>query len=652
MNIIRASILILLLITCNYANAGNIISISSKEKQHLEKAYNYIKDDNFKAAQSEALKSGSQDIINLIKWLQYRTDYKGNKYEDISAFLQENPNWPSEKLLRNRAEAAISSDIHSYELLKYFKNSEPITGRVMKMLADAKLSVEGDSQYVTDLIRQAWIQGDFTNDEEEALLDKHSKRLRQSDHIKRIDRLLWQGKTYAAKSLIGEVNDTHKRLFTARIMLMEDRRGMDKAIAKVPKNMLNNPGFLYARIKWHQKRRNYDRMLEYIVEAKGTLPHQYKWWDIKTRLIRELLEEKKYRQAYNIAKEGGNEPGGADYAEEKWLAGWIALSFLNQPRAAYEHFYDLYQNVSFPVSRSRGAYWAARAAAKNGNSEIAKKWYRLAANHTTTFYGQLAALEIGAEKPLIDDFPKLSPNDKIKYQNNSLLRTANLLAQLEQEKTAQKFIIAAINNAKNAKEMAVISLFGQSIGRRDLSVVAAKYALRKNVVLKYTGWPVINTPAAQIEKDFILSIIRQESSFDPEAVSPANAAGLMQLIPGTAKRMSHQLKLRYDRYKLIKDPEYNMKLGSHYLAGLVDRFDGSYILAICSYNAGPTNANRWISTYGDPRKLKTHEEVLDWIESIPFSETRNYVQRVLENLQVYRHINGRNHFQLQKDLLR
>ncbi len=608
---------------------------------------------SFSAARMKAFESGNKDLIDLIVWMQYQETASDSNYSEIQSFIQTHPTWPNLKILKNRSENALNESLPDKDIVEYFKQKKPITGRAMRLLAEAKKSLGYPQEEVNELLRQGWIQGDFTTVEEEQFLQKHVNALRDEDHVKRIDRLLWEEKIPEAKRLFYLVNSDYKTLFASRIMLMQSKHYSNMSIAKIPQQLRRDPGLLYENIRWYEQRENYEREAELMLKINITMPYQEKWWKLKNRVVRELLEDRQYNNAYLIAKNSGNTMGTPDFAESEWLAGWIALRFRNETKVAYTHFYNAYNSVEFPVSKARAAYWAGRAAEKNRNNDIAKNWYSIAASHPTTFYGQLAM-----EKTKTNNYAKIlgSPNssqdDMEIYKNNKLVKIAIWLLDANEERLAEKFIIAAIENAKTPGEMALIGKIGDRFGKKELSVIAAKAAIKKDVILNKAGWPKISgINSDETELPLTLAIIRQESNFNPTVRSSANAIGLMQLIPATAKRMAKDLNLKFSESRLL-NPSYNSKLGSHYIKTLIDNFGGSYILAIASYNAGPGNIKKWLDKFGDPRKMNSTEEIIDWIELIPFSETRNYVQRVLENTQVYRYIGNKETFGLGTDLAR
>lgn len=657
MSILKHIIVILLLAgsfinkaSCSYAYE---YKISSKDKAIFKSAYSKARNNQFDAAMSEASQASDKTILKLIKWLGYQDGYARGGYDEIASFIERNPSWPSIKILKNKAEFSLTGRESNQEVLKSFKSSPPVTGYGMKLLAEARIQSGDNSPETVNLLRQAWRQGDFSREDEEKFLSEHSKVLTQDDHFKRVDRMLWEGEESDAKRLYPLLNDNQKRIVQVRLELMENNPG---AIAKITEPLRSDPGLIYEQVRIYSERESFGRVYQMLYPVVGTMPSQAKWWKIKNRLIRELLDQNKIKEAYYIAKNHGNEQTSSDYADAEWLAGWISLRYLNNPQESYKHFYNMYNRVEFPVSLSRAAYWAGRAAESNRNPDIAKSWYEVSAAYVTSFYGQLSYLKIHGNKASLNlpPNPTMGLSAKNTDKVRELLMSAYILESVGQSGMAERFMKAAIDSVDTAAEMAYICEFGIKIGRPNFSVVAAKQALTDGEILPKHGWP--NTKympkSISVEEPFALSIIRQESVFNPHALSSAKAMGLMQLIPATASRMAKGLGIAYSPNKLLTHPEYNITLGSYYLNSLVENFDGSYILAIASYNAGPGNVRKWNRKYLDPRQMDNVDDVIDWIESIPFNETRNYVQRVLENLQVYRSRVADNKLTLMDDLMR
>lgn len=657
MNLINRYINIALLaiifaIPASFANAYEY-KFSSGDKAIFKNALAKTKRDECGAAITEASHATDKVIEKSIKWLCYQNGYAAGGFNEIANFVEKNQYWPSMKILRNKAELALTGNEPSDDIVKYFTELPPVTGHGMRILADVKLASGDAVQEAIKLIKQSWQQGDFGREEEDNFLRDHGKYLTQDDYYNRVDRMLWEGDETGAKRLYSLLTPDHKRIVQARLQIMENNPG---AIARLPDSLRNDPAIIYAEAKLQNDRENYSRVYQILYTVVGTMPNQEKWWKLKNRLVRELLDQNKIKEAYYIAKNHGNEKSSGEYSDSEWLAGWIALRYLGKPDEAYPHFYNMYNSVELPISISRAAYWAGRAAQARHNDELARQWYDISAGYPSTFYGQLSFMKIRGEDEALP-LPE-SPEMGLLAENSARIREMLMAAYLfessNQSVYSERFMKSAIDSVETASEMSYICEFGTRIGRPNLAVVAAKQALTKGVVLVTHGWPQTKhmPKTIGIEKPLALSIIRQESVFNPNAMSPANAFGLMQLIPATAKRMAKEVGVNYNSSALLTNPQYNITLGSHYLGSLVDNFEGSYILAIASYNAGPGNARKWIKKYNDPRQMKNLEDVIDWMESIPFNETRNYVQRVLENVQVYRSEFGDTKLTIEDDLRR
>jgi soluble lytic murein transglycosylase len=339
-------------------------------------------------------------------------------------------------------------------------------------------------------------------------------------------------------------------------------------------------------------------------------------------------------------------------AEALFLKGWINLSYLRNTRAAYKDFYALYTTSKTPVSKARAAYWAAQAAKKNGNPEIKNQWLEKAASRSFSFFGQLAYEERYPGKPLpFPDAPTPSASEDARFNSEELVRLVRALASAKQHATAERFLKHLAETADTPTRFALIATLARTSIGPHAAVKVAKQALRDGVVLVKAGWPLRTIPDTNtIEPALALAIIRQESEFDAEAVSPANARGLMQLLPATARETARNNRLAVDARDLF-NPAVNILLGMHYLHDMIAFMNGSYVLGIASYNAGPGNVRDWRKTLGHPGE--SPEGAIHWIENIPFAETRNYVMRVLENLQIYRRLLDENATpQVTEDLVR
>jgi soluble lytic murein transglycosylase len=420
--------------------------------------------------------------------------------------------------------------------------------------------------------------------------------------------------------------------------------GVDSAIGKVPAKFKNDIGLKYDRLKWRRRRGRLDPSLEILFNTPNDptkLVRPDMWWKERAILTRSLIYKKKYAKAYKVAS-NHSMIDGPDYANAEWLSGWIALTFLDDPSMALQHFKNFYNNVGYPISLSRGSYWIARTYKIMKNKQKSDEWLSEASKYLNTYYGQLAFVEITPEKSFsLEDQSKPTEKFEKEFKKNSLVKTVQLLKELDKAKYAKDFLkhLALLNIDEGSEILA--GKLAVDIERYDYAIQIAKQASYEKRFYNELNYPIIQTPKIVNQKtmpkpELILAVIRQESEFDQKANSYAGARGMMQLMTYTAKLVAKQAKLPYSKSRLKSDPNYNIKLGSYYLGSLLEEYEGSYPFALAAYNAGPKRVKFWKKVNGNPQKSEIH--YIDWIELIKFKETRNYVQRVLENINVYRYI--------------
>ena len=470
------------------------------------------------------------------------------------------------------------------------------------------------------------------------------KYLNTDDYIKRADHLAWEGKNWDLKRMLRYLPKDEQLLYTARQLLMSKSYGVDLAISKVPNKYKNDAGLNFDRLKWRRKRGRVDSSVEILIKIKNTkdyLVRPDKWWKEREIISRSLIYKKKYELAYKISSNHALTEG-PEYASAEWMSGWISLSFLNDPLLAEDHFLNFYENVSYPISMARGAYWLGKTYEKLGNKEKAIKWFKEGAKYLTTYYGQLSHMKVYPNETFeLSGLMNIDKNTIEKFNTSELVKIIYLLDEIDKDKYTKHILRhIALENISTGSEVLSAKL-ATEIGRYDFAIQISKIASYEKRFHNKYNYPIISTPklinGRKIpESAFILSIIRQESEFDLSANSWAGAKGLMQLMPYTAKVVAKQAKLPYSKSRLTTDPEYNINLGSHYIAGLILEYDGSYPFAIAAYNAGPKRVRYWKKINKNPQKNQV--DYVNWIELIKFEETRNYVQRVLENYNVYRYI--------------
>ena len=617
---------------------------SKKDFNIARKAISEMQKSRWSSSLKIAKKAKDKSIYNFIQWRHLLTPGNRASFYDYKVFIDRNSQYPRIDRLRYLAEHKLStSQVSPKKIINWFNLKDPLSG-YGKMILGESYVLTGNKDKGTNLIKEGWITAKLSRNELKFFRKKYKKYLNAEDYIKRADYLAWNGKHWDLKRLTRYLPKDYELLYTARQILISKGYGVDQAIKNVPQKFKNDAGLNYDRLKWRRKKGRIDSSAEILLKIKNDkdyLVEPEKWWKEREIISRALIYKKKYEIAYKISSNHGMNQG-SDFAAAEWMSGWISLSFLNDPLTAKDHFKNFYDNVGYPISTSRGAYWLGRTYEKLGNRALSNKWYQEASKYLTTYYGQLA-------------FLKLNPNGKFelkkdmevdnKYRyiffNKELVKIVYLLDELKKDKYT-KFILRHLANDNIVKGSEVLAAeLATNIERYDFAIQVSKIASYQKRFHNKFNYPIISTPkninGRKIpESAFILSIIRQESEFDLSANSHAGAKGLMQLMPYTAKLVSKQAKLPYVKSRLTTDPEYNINLGSHYIAGLILQYDGAYPFATAAYNAGPNRVKYWKKINKNPQKKQIN--YVDWVELIKFRETRNYVQRVLENYNVYRYI--------------
>jgi soluble lytic murein transglycosylase len=617
---------------------------SKKDFSIAKKAISEMKKSNWDEALKISKKAKDKSIYNFIQWRHLLTTGNKASFYDYLDFIEKNKNYPRIGRLKYIAEHKLSNErITPSKVIDWFKYEAPLSGYGRMILGESYI-ITGKITEGTRLVKDGWVTADLSKSELKYFRKKFKKYLNVDDYVKRADYLAWNNKYWDLKRMLRYLPKNYELLYNARQLLMSKSYGVDTAISKVPAKFKNDAGLNYDRLKWRRKRGRIDDSAEILLKIKNTkdyLVRPDKWWTEREIISRSLIYKKKYELAYKISSNHAMTEG-PDFAAAEWMSGWIALSFLDDPLLAKEHFENFYNNVGYPISTARGAYWLGRTYKKLQNNELSTKWFKEASGYLTTYYGQLAFLELNPN----NDF-QLTKDLEIKKEyrdlffKNELVKIIYLLDELDEDKYTKHILRHIANDdVDNGSEILAAEL-ATNIERFDFAIQIAKIASYEKRFHNQYNYPIISTPkfinGRKIpESAFILSIIRQESEFDLSANSHAGAKGLMQLMPFTAKLVSKQAKLPYSRSRLTTDPEYNINLGSHYIAGLILNYDGAYPFAIAAYNAGPNRVKYWKKINKDPQKKQI--DYVDWIELIKFKETRNYVQRVLENYNVYRYI--------------
>jgi soluble lytic murein transglycosylase len=610
--------------------------------------------DGMAAADSEdwatlaALRDGASDPL-IRRMLQWRYAIDADAPLDFNIFadaLRELADWPGRPGMRIRAEQAIFfSRLSPAERIAFLRqDGGPSTGDGRIALAQALRAI-GQRSEANEIARAAWREDSLTDVAAAAALSEFSGALEQSDHAARADMLLWRGERTAARDLFPRLSAADRLLGTARIALQtSQRRGLQAAVDAVPSSRADDPGLLFDRARYIRRSgRPEDAMpvAARIDPREAPAMARADIFDERRLYVPRALRAGSYRSAYQLVSNHGM-TSGEGFADAEWLSGWLQLRFLRDPARAAEHFSHLEANVSAPVSRSRAMYWRAEAARAQGNIAEADAKLAEAARYDFTYYGQLAASRRGST-PAMLSLPvatRISDATRGRFENRELVRALRVMSQVGAQRDFESIAFYLDDTLDDPQELELLAQIARDQSYNRTALRSGKAGLFRGVIAVNAAYPLLELPPAahspgRPEPALTLAIIRQESEFDVGVVSSANARGLMQLIPSTARMTARSEGIPYQLGSLTSDPSYNITLGSAHLGDLIDDFGGSYVLAIASYNAGSMRAREWIGDWGDPRSASV--DVVDWIELIPFSETRNYVQRVLENLQVYRH---------------
>jgi len=608
--------------------------LSPADRALYTAAFEKAEHDDFAAAQALAGRAADPLLRKVLTWMELIRPVSTGDFVAIVQFRETHPEWPGQEALRTAAELSMPAGLSTTAVLTWFDATPPGTPEGTLRYLEA-LRATGQEDRARSLARVAWVELNFTRSDEASFLRRFGDLLTQAEQEARLERLIWDRRRLPALRQARRLGADREALAEARLALATMAPGVDRAIEKVPPALRDDPGLTYERARWRLRKDRYGQAVELLDPPLEQLAAPERWWDLRHWAARRALEEGEPKRAYRLASFHGLSSG-ADFAEAEFLSGWIALRFLDNPTVAYGHFQRLYDAVGTPISRARGAYWAGEAAQALDRPAEATRWYRLAAFNDIAFYGQLATGRLGGEPTLVENPPaQISARTRADFDSQEVVQVLRRLVEIDQDRLIDWFFAALRVRAQSEVDFRLIGDLALALDRVDQAVVTAKAASREGIVLPAHLFPSIPLSLdGPGEGALVLALIRQESQFSTRAVSRAGARGLMQLMPATAKHVAARQGLPFDPQRLTEDPSYNLRLGRHYLEDLLARYDGSYALALAAYNAGPARANRWIEEFGDPRDPKV--DPIDWIESIPFDETRNYVQRVLEAVAVYR----------------
>ncbi len=608
----------------------------------VKKALSLLKEGNY--SQAVALAGGVSDPAarELINWLAIRLTPRDVGFERTRDFIRRNPNWPSMTLVRRRAESLLLSEKRDpRDAIAYFGNAQPVSGEGMVALARALLAA-GNEGHAIPWLRRAWREEEMTMTLEQEIIGLHGKYLTNADHKARSDRLFYLEKFEAAQRSAERAGKDVAALSRGRNAALQRSANANALLNAVPASLHKDASYLYARAYLRRRADDAKGAATLLLQAPRIAPNTPDaddWWRERRLLVRSLLDEKQYQLAYRVAAAAALPENDILKADIHFTAGWVALRYLNDPATAKRHFV---QDVGTPQPFyiARALYWQGRAAEAMKDPIGAKSAYALAARHHLVFYGQLARIKLGMRELPFRAMPQVSPAERQAFNNNPVSRALKLLYEADADDLVIPVHIDMIDRTPTAGTAALLAEIASAHKDARALVIIGKQGLDRGlpvdaIAFPTSGIPNYNHMGPPIEKALVYAISRQESEFQPYVVSPANAYGLMQVIRPTGVGIAKRIGIGFDFGRLQRDPVYNVTLGAAELGHLIQTFNGSYVLTFIGYNAGPGRSRQWMNARGDPRGGQT-EAIVDWVERIPFTETRLYVMRVLENLQVYR----------------
>jgi soluble lytic murein transglycosylase len=618
----------------------------------IEQVRNRKPDD---ATQTEA--SISDPVARkLAEWLILRSDNNNATVERYRAFIAANPSWPSQTFLRRRLEAALWDDHRDDALVwSWFENESPLSAKGRFVLAKAMLA-RGDRANAERLVREAWRADPMSEDTENAALDQFGALLAPSDQKTRMDTLLYNTENEAAALRAAKrLGAGYVALAKARLASVRKAPNAKALLEAVPSDLHGDPGYLFAKIQLLRREEKFVEAAQLMLSAPrdpSRLHNLDEWWIERRLLARKMIDTGEHKSAYLIARDAALPTRDIYKTEQEFTAGWIALRFLNDPQTAAQHFARIGVGSVNPTALARGGYWQGRAAEAAGRTQEARTAYTAAAEQSTSYYGQLARAKLGLAQLELNEAP--TPRAR-GVERLEVVRAVQLLFDLDQRELA---IPIFADMGENGDPDALVGL-GELTARYGYArgmLLVGKAALNRGLPFDFYAFPVSGIPnfsaiGPDVEKSVVFSIARQESAFNQADVSPAQAYGLMQVTPEAGRYVCKRAGVTFDLNRMKTDAAYNSALGAAELGGLLEDYRGSYIMTFAAYNAGRGSLKKWVDRYGDPRDPKV--DAVDWVELIPFSETRNYVQRIMENLQVYRaRFGGGTRLQIEADLHR
>lgn len=630
-------------------------STSPGDTRQLAEAIKLAQKDRGPEASQVAESIGDPVARKLAEWAILRSNNNRVSTERYRAFITGNPNWPSVAFLRRRAESALWDDRRNDAVvLDYFANETPTTGKGKLILARAVLA-RGDRNTAARLVRDAWRNDTMSEEVEEAALQMFGPLITAGDQKARMDSFLYGKDQQPGLRAAKRLGSGYYALARARMAANNRTSNGAALMAGVPSELRNDPGYIFSKVQLlrrDERLAEAARLLQSLPRNPALLYNPDEWWIERRLVARKLMDAGDYRDAYVVARDAALPERDVYKTEQEFTAGWIALRFLKDPQTAARHFARIGVGSVNPTTLARAGYWQGRAAEAAGHSQEARQAYSRAAHHSTSYYGQLARAKLGLPQLDLATQPRSGARNVGRLE---IVRAAQLLYIIGEPELALPMYADVGENGDQDALLGMSELAARNNDARGMLVVG-KAALNRGLPFDHYAYPTMGLPAYRpigpdVERALVYSIARQESSFNPNIVSPANAHGLMQVTPSAGQYIAKRYGVSFDLNRMKRDPVYNTAFGAAELASLQDDYRGSFVMTFAGYNAGRGSVRKWVERYGDPRDPNV--DTVDWVEQIPFAETRNYVQRIMENLQVYRaKIGGSSRLQISGDMQR
>ena len=597
-----------------------------------------------KEADADGAEASIADPVarKLAEWVILRSDNTNPTFQRYAAFVEANPSWPHAPLFRRRAENALWNDgVDDRTVRAFFAKHQPSTAKGRFMLARTLLA-QGDRDAAAALVRYAWRNDECSGEVEKRVLEMFGDMLTPADHKARMEHRFYADDVAGGMRAAERLGGNEVALGKARAAVLNKAGNAKAALDAVPASAQSDPGYIFARVQWLRQNNKAEEAGKLILTAPKNPELLYnldQWWLERRLLVRKLLDDRDAQTAYRVAREAAAPLRGFYRVDAHFTAGWVALRYLHDPKTAAEHFARIMEGTISPHALARGGYWQGRAAEEMGQRVQAKAFYETAAQYTATYYGQLARARLGLTDLGLRGPPAFTPQEQNVLGNLEVVRAAQILYALDERDMLASIFAELGESATDIAGMAMLGELAAKHGDGRAMLLLGEAAYGRGLPLDYYAYPVVGLPEYQpiappIEAAVAYSIARQESHFNQKVVSSAHAMGLMQVTPAAGIDTAAKFKVTYNRDRLLKDPVYNMQMGAAELSNLFTGYNGSYILTFAGYNAGRGRVKQWIAAYGDPRDPNI--DPVDWVERIPLSETRNYVERIMENLQVYR----------------